>query len=231
MTTALILNGSGKPRGSNSGAFAAYLAKRMIDRGLETETVAVPWAIRKTPSAETLLEAAAKADILALVTPLYVDSLPAAVTRLLEWLAERRATSPGAQRQRLVAVLNCGYPESAHNRTAIAICRQFAVETGIEWVGGIGIGGGEAVAGRPIEKLGRLTRSVCRALDMTADALAEDRPVPDEAIAAAEKPLVPPAIYRTVAWMNWKHRAKEHGAQDQLDARPFDPSDQTDPSD
>ncbi len=39
-----------------------------------------------------------------------------------------------------------GFLKPAKNSTAVAICRRFAFEAGIEWAGGLSLGGGGAVA-------------------------------------------------------------------------------------
>lgn len=87
------------------------------------------------------------------LVPLYVDSLPAQLTHALEEISLRRvgrgwATSPG-----IVAIVNNGFHEAGQNAVALRICRRFAAEAGFEWAGGLALGGGEAINGRPLSEL------------------------------------------------------------------------------
>ena len=73
------------------------------------------------------------ADLVILLSPLYVDSFPAPVTKALESFAERRKREPVRRDQGFVAVLNCGFPEAPQNHTALANARNFALEAGFSW--------------------------------------------------------------------------------------------------
>jgi hypothetical protein len=83
------------------------------------------------------------ADLFVLVTPLYVDAFPALATHALECIADARSgSSPPAQ---FAAVVNCGFPEPEHIRTALRIARHFAAAARYDWAGGLPLGGGGAV--------------------------------------------------------------------------------------
>ncbi len=72
------------------------------------------------------------ADVVALLAPLYVDSLPGPVTSFLEEVGRSRAGADG-RRLRFLAVVNCGFPEAVHCDTALAICRLFAAQARLDW--------------------------------------------------------------------------------------------------
>ena len=221
---ALLMIGSAKGRKSTSEALGSHLLERLDERGLETDTARVHEALKKEDDRNALLEAVEEADLLLLACPLYVDSLPAHVTKLLELTAERRQDQRAPRSQRLVAILNCGFPEAFHNDTALAICQRFAHETGIEWAGGLALGGGETIAGRSLQNmgfLGFLARNPRKALDLAAAALAQGDVIPDEAATLMAKPLVPARLYEWAASRAWKKRAKKHGVAHTLDARPY----------
>lgn len=218
---ALLIVGSGKPRFSNSEALGLYLVKRLTGLGVATEVVRTRQALKKHADPAAFLETVERADLLVLTFPLFVDSLPAQVTRALELIAARRRANPAPKPQQFAALVNCGFPEAVHNETALAICKQFAKETGIAWAGGLALGGGEALGGRPLEALGFFTRRPRKALDLAAAALAEGRPVPEEAAALMAKPLMPSSLYNWLARRQWRKRARKNGALDLLDARPY----------
>lgn len=218
----LLLIGSAKRARSTSDVLGTTLLERSAGYGLEGETLFLHRSVHTEKRREELLEATERADIIVLATPLYVDALPYLVVRTLELIAEHRRTRPPAKPQRLVGILNCGFPEAHHNDTALAICRQFARETGFEWAGGLSLGGGEAISGEPLESKGRMVRNVVRALELSADALAAGEPLPEEAVRLMAKPLVPARVYTWLGAVGWKRQAKKHGVTDRLDDRPYE---------
>jgi hypothetical protein len=150
-----------------------------------------------------------------------VDALPATVTAALERLAAARGRWAHRDPARLVALVNCGFPEARHTRTALDVCRAFADVAGLAWAGGLGVGGGEALHGAPLERAGRMAARVRRALELAADAVLAERPVPDEAVALMAAPLVPPRMYTLLGSLRWLRDAQEHGAARRLWDRPY----------
>src|SRR3990172_5238263 len=145
----LLLVGSPKGSGSTSEALGSYLLERMGERGIVTEVARVPSSLRTEEERKGLLHAVGSADLLILATPLYADSLPSGVTRLLEIVAAEGGRSPWHGGKSFAALINCGFPEARQCDTAIAICRCFAREAGMEWAGGLALGGGESIGGGP----------------------------------------------------------------------------------
>jgi NAD(P)H-dependent FMN reductase len=218
---ALVLMGSPKAGRGNSESLGTYLLARLAERGVQTQMLSVIRALRSPEATQALLDAADGADLLILATPLYVDSLPSGVIRAMELLAARRRPAAQARPARFAAVMNCGFPEAGHNDTALAICKRFAAEAGFEWAGGLSMGMGEAIGGRPLEKAGRMLRKVRTALDMAAATLAEGQPVPAEAARVMAKPLLPSWLCMFIGNLRWKRVAKKQGAG-RLDARPHE---------
>jgi hypothetical protein len=218
--TALLLVGSPKAKGSSSESLGAYLLDELQTRGLTTQTLHVTKAVRDDEAIEGLLDAVAAADIVVLSFPLYIDSLPAPAIRAFEVIAAAREGAAG-RRQHFVAIAQCGFPEAEHNEVALAICREFAEAAGFEWAGGLALGAGGMLGGRPLREVRGMARSAVRALDLTAAELAAGRPVPDEALRLMAKPMFPAFAYRLFANRNWRAELKKQGSAQPLDARPF----------
>lgn len=218
---AILLVGSAKPAGeSTSEALGRHLLDRLAEGDVTTSIVRVSHA-RRDDAERRLLEEVDASDLFVLSAPLYVDALPYLVTRALERIAARRAERSDPPPGRFAAILNCGFPESRHTRTALDIARAFARRAGLEWAGGLGLGGGEAIGGRPLASVGRMGRNASRALDLAADALLEGRSIPLEAVDRMAKPLVPGRLYTAIAGRRWRRAAARHGVGDRLDARPL----------
>ena len=231
---ALLIVGSPKTKSpSTSGVLGGYLLGRLKEHGWETESLTLRAGLRLEPGQEDLLWSTDRADLLILAFPLYVDSLPFLVTKALELIASHRQTLPNSRPQRLVAIVNNGFPEAAQNALALAICRRFADQSGIAWAGGLAMGAGEALSSG--QSLTTPSRSappvghVINALNMAGAALAEGQSVPSEAarlIAKSPIPLLHPSVWR---WLfvkmgnrHWRTRAAAFGvSKKDLLAQPF----------
>ncbi|MFZ5915881.1 MAG: hypothetical protein ACOYZ7_03015 [Chloroflexota bacterium] len=219
---ALLLVGSAKRPHSTSESLGRYLLGQLAGRGYETEALLIHRALKSDQGRGELLAAVERADLLLLAFPLYVDTLPALVIRALEAIAERRRDGQDSSGGRLVAIANCGFPEASHNDTALAICRRFAAEAGFEWAGGLALGGGQALSGRPLDQAGGMARHAVQALDLAAAALAAGDPLPQEAVVAMGQPIIPRRAYLWMGGLGWRLQARKHGAARRLRARPFD---------
>lgn len=217
----LLLIGSAKKPHSNSESLGTYLLEKLRERGAETETLFLHESIWVNDRRAALVAAAERADVIALAFPLYVDTLPFIVTRTLELLAEHRRAKTSTNRLRLVVIVNCGFPESEHCATAIRVCEQFARETGMEWLGGLALGGGEAIGGQSLRNLGGMMYHAVAALDLTADAIANDQPVPQRAIDLMGKLFIPKWMYVLMGGRGWKQRAKKFGVEKKLREKPY----------
>ena len=231
---AQLIVGSPKTKSpSTSGVLGGYLLGRLKAHGWETESLTLRAGLRLKPGQEELLSWTDPADLLLLAFPLYVDSLPFLVTKALEVIASHRQALPNRRPQRLVAIVNNGFPEAAQNALALALCRRFADRSGIAWAGGLAMGAGEALSiGQSLTApahFGPPVRHVIDALNMAGAALAEGQPVPGEAarlIAKSPIPLLHSSVWR---WLfvkmgnrYWRTRAAGFGVgKKDLLAQPF----------
>jgi len=223
--TALLIIGSAKPAGqSTSEALGNYLAQRLQERGIVMTTQHVARALRTEERAAALLAAADAADIVLLAFPLYVDGLPYLATQALERIAAHRLSQPAPRPAAFLAIANCGFPEAAHNATALAICREFADAAGFAWAGGLALGEGGAIGGRPLAVVGGMAHNVVAALDLVAAALAEGKPAPTEAITRMARPFIPARAYMLMGNLGWLSQARRNRVFTRLGARPFRPA-------
>jgi hypothetical protein len=213
---ALLLVGSPKPDASSSESLGAYLLEELEKRGVATQTLHVTKAVRNDEAIAGLRAAAASADLIVLSFPLYVDSLPAPTIRALELLAEPQA-GPAA----FMVICQSGFPEVDHNEVAVEICRNFAADAGFEWAGSLILAAGGMINGQPLRKLQGMMRSAVKALDLTAEALAAGRPVPDEAVQLMAKPPIPKFGYRFMANWGWRSQFKKRGRGGSLTDQPY----------
>ena len=215
---AVLLIGSPRWLRSTSYFLGAYLIEKLED--FDCETIHVHKAIAGSKMTQDMVETVNAADLIILSAPLYVDTLPAPVLRAFELIASARNEKPDRPQQ-FVAILNCGFPETKHNNTAMRICRLFADRVGLTWAGGLAMGMGPAIDGRPLAKAGRVGKNARDALSLAADALSKGRSVPEEAIKRMAEPPIPIRLYTMIGNRTWKKMASQYGMADELKARPF----------
>lgn len=208
---ALLLVGSPRKGRSASETLGGYLLEQLAARRVETDKAYVYSARKSEAELEAAVAAVAQADLVILAAPLYVDCLPAAVIEFLENLAQRLPDHERPPGQRLVAISNSGFPEAHQNDIALAIYRRFAQEAGVEWAGGLAMGAGEAIKGRPLTESGGMARNVVTALNQAAEALAKGDPVPPEAAALMAEQMMPGWIYRMMGNLGWHIQARKYG--------------------
>jgi hypothetical protein len=215
-----ILIGSPRGSASTSESLGTYLLQRLGEHGLKTEKAYVNQSLNSDNSREALFSIIESSDLLILAFPLYADSLPSRVIAALELIAQHKRAENVSGKRRLVTIVNSGFPEARQSDTALAICRRFAEEAGIDWAGGLALGGGETIAGRPLAEVGAAVRNVRKALDLTAAAIAEGQPVPKEAVDLMAKPILSSRLYIWVANRRWNRQIKEYGTRLKLYDRP-----------
>ncbi len=220
---AVLLVGSPRTRKSSSQALGGYLFDQLALGQVETKTFYIHTSLYSQERMQALMEAVDAADLVMLAFPLYVDSLPAPVMAALERISTRRLGKSG-NRPRFAAIANCGFPEAAHNRTALAICEAFARQAGFDWAGALSLGAGEGlVHGVPLAEAGGPAIPIRKALDLAAAALLRGEAIPPDAADLLAKPIIPGWAYRWMGVYGWKKQAKQYGVQNGMQRKPYLP--------
>src|ERR1017187_6167038 len=228
---ALFIVGSPKTNSlSASSVLGDWLLNRLKEGGWETDTLTLKASLLQETGQSELCSSVDPADLFVLVFPLYIDALLFLVTKALEVIAAHRQGAPAARPQRFAVVCNSGFPEKDENALALAICHQFAAQAGMSWYGSLAVGAGGALGGQSLTATSRPgMKQVIRALDLTAAALAEGRPVPQEAVTMMTRNPVPFIPFATWCWLygmvggqRMQRQAIENGLKkNQLLARPL----------
>jgi len=217
---ALILTGSPKGRNSTSHLLASKLAEGLRKHGAVVSDELVHTAMRSEEGTRRLLDAVDAADLVVLAFPLYVDSLPAPLTRLLELFADRRARTGPAKAPRVAAIVQCGFPESHQCDTAVGICRLFSARVGWAWAGALAMGMGGSLGGG-FGKVPGGGKHLIDALEAASEALAKGNDIPGSAATLFAKPLMPLWMYTMVGNLGWRMQMRKNRAQHPLGYRPY----------
>ncbi len=218
----VILVASARPVGASSSlAIARYFASRMEAAGARVEIVMASTFARDAATADGAAQTLAGADVLAVVSPLYVDALP--YLALLALHKAKAHRGPGSPAQRVVGIINCGFPEPEQTRFAFGTLREFAREADATYAGGIPVGGGEMIKGRDLLSVGEPVRLLRQAIDAAAERLCGGDVVPHDISALTTRSFLPPFLYRFAGYMQWTLAARgNHLTNADLMAAPFD---------
>ena len=208
--TAALVVGSAKAKGTSvSENLARALSARLEAEGVTTAIHAATDFLREE-RARSAAGAVAAADLFVLVTPLYVDAFPALATHALEYIAAARSGSPAPAQ--FAAIVNCGFPEPEHIRTALRIARHFAAAAHYDWAGGLPLGGGGAVNPRtPLDAQHGPAMHVRSALDLAAPCLARGDAIATDAIEQMAASPMPDAAYRLLGDLGWRYQVYKNG--------------------
>jgi multimeric flavodoxin WrbA len=223
---ALLLVGSPRGENSNSNSLGSYLMDRLHEEGLETDRVMITKALESDEATEEMVSKVDGADIVVLASPLYVDQFPSFVIRAMELICERKRPAGMSKEKRLLAIVNCGFPEPEQNCCAVAISRNFARMSGMEWAGCLSIGMGMAINGEPLENRAGMTRNLRKGMSIASDALANGMPLPKEAGLLASRPFIPLFLTKYVllpliAGRWFEAIAKKNGVLDRMRDKPY----------
>jgi hypothetical protein len=226
---ALLLVGSPRGPKSISEYLGTYFTGKLQEKGIETEKVQLYSSMKSDEEKEHLFSSIDRSDILILTFPLYVDSLPSLVTKVLEMISEHRKSIENPGRQQFVAIANNGFPEVHQNDTALAICRHFARETRMEWAGSLSVGGGEGIGfiarlygNRPLEKLGYFSKKERNALNLITEFLTANENNSQEVMELRTNRPMPVWMYVMGGTVfDWRHKAWKNKAWKRIYDRPY----------
>ena len=222
---ALLLVGSPKTSKSTSNTLGEYLFKLLDTQAIQTEKIYLHTIVHSNEKMKALMDTVDSVDLVTLVFPLYVDSLPAPVIDVLEQIAFHRKSQKQPNRSIFTAISNSGFPEASQIANALAVCEIFAEQAGFQWAGGLALGGGHGLGDKPPEEWGQRTMNIRKALELTAEALVHGQPVSTDSKAIMSKPLIPSWFpfwaYRLIGGFGWKQQAKQYGMDKSLNGQPY----------
>jgi multimeric flavodoxin WrbA len=186
-----------------------YLLEKLREQGLNDKKAYIHRLMNKEEKKKEFLQLIENNDLIILSFPLYVDSLPSPVIRLMEYLSQnlQKGEIDLINKKGLVAISNCGFPESDQITTAMKICELFAQDVGFRWLGGIKVGGGESIHGRPLKERGKMVQNIIEGFDRVVDNIRRGEEISKEAIDLISKLMIPKKMYKIFGNMGWYFQA------------------------
>lgn len=213
----------GSPRGSQStsNSLGMYLCEQLKNHGITWQTQYLCQPDHSKENQTSVLRLIDNSEVIILSFPLYVDSLPAPVIKTFEAIVDHVKKSNFNGKKYFVAIVNSGFPEASQNELALSICRLFAKQAGFIWLGGLAKGGGEMIAGRPLNEFGGQLRYQKKALELAADFIANGEPITQQAATLMGTLGYPRWLYTFIGNRGWKQKARKRISVKKMYDQPF----------
>ena len=212
MSNIVAINGSPKARDSASGMIIGQI-ERVIEAPV---TVYQAVKLMRDEDISEALSDILKSDVLLFAFPLYVDSLPAPLVKILT-LIEQANAQGRAQAVKVYAVCNCGFFEAEHTRLALDIIENFCARAGLAWGYGVGVGAGGFIYSQREHMSKGPAAGIYSALYALGKSIRAGDVGKQNTFATAKMPRF---LYNLAGNLGWRQTAKKYKAGKALMARP-----------
>ena len=207
--TLLMIIGSPRLKKSTSYSLAEYLQKGLKQKGWNIHLFFSHQVVIKEQDMKELINKIEHSDIIGIIFPLYVDSIPGPLIQVLEKLGEQKTKRTD---QKIFTIVNSGFPEPHQSQLAVDMIKDFSKEYQANFIGGLTIGAGGVIGGKPIEQIKHRSKRLITALDLAIESLGQTKTLSKKAEKILLKPIFPKILYNIFANMSWKKRSKRYGS-------------------
>lgn len=197
-----LINGSPKVNNSASGILLGDLKGYW---GENAEIVDFGFHSAEIPEED--IEKLTETDAWVFAFPLYVDGIPG---HLLSCLVQLEEACPQNCRIIVYGIVNCGFYEGTQARLALKLLQNWSIKAGMVWGGGIGVGGGGALATVSGQEPGHGPKApIDKALAVLADMVLKKEVQENRYVALA----FPRFLYKICAQMGWRQMIRANGGK------------------
>lgn len=196
-----------------NGSIRKHMTSYQFAKAFESashEKSEIIWVHDYLEATSTLIKLIEAHDSIGIITPLYVDTLPAAVIEMMENLSQYKGLLKG---KKLFSLAQSGFPDDSRMIPLSLTCQSFAEDMDMQWLGAIMHGGGVIIDGRPIDKLGKKGQRLMTGINYAMDAIERGEGIPDLAQDYV-KSRMPRSVFPLLAWFlnsSAKKEAKKNG--------------------
>jgi len=209
----LLLNGSMRKKSTSLTIAKAF--KEIIEKkGHKAQIIDVIDYFDNKDTIENLKELIANSDIIGMIAPCYVNTLPYADIWCLEKLVyEYQGEWKG---KGFFAIAQGGMPDKQVHQSILDTSKHFAEETEMEWLGGLIIGMAPIINGAPLENFGFIGKKIIKGFDGAVEDIINDKVI----ASSLQKGLtinIPKVLYYPLSYflnLNTKKTLKQNGVTD-----------------
>ena len=195
-----LINASPKMNNSTSGSFL-----NMFKSNFENTADVVEMNLRIPMLTEEQKTILSNSDKIVFAFPLYVDGIPGHLLSCLVEMEQKKLVKSGSF---VYGIVNCGFYEGIQTETALRVLENWCDKVGVLWGGGLGIGGGGAMAYMP-ETLG--TNGPMATIGKEIKTLAEHLKAGYIGENHYAQLAIPRFFYKLGGEMGWRNMARTNG--------------------
>lgn len=216
MSDIVALIGSPKSKKSSSSAIAFRISDILHKYITQYRALDIINSPNKSDIENDILQA----EILLIIFPLYVDSLPGSLLEILVDL-EKTLINSTKSLPKVYAICNCGFYDAEQTATALEIIENYCNKTGLSWQYGIGIGCGGMIAEEssnidvpgPLGNVFKTLSELCKYISQGYTGKKDNIFV---------RASIPRFIYHLGGNLGWNRMAKKYNAKKMLRAKPHE---------
>lgn len=197
----LILNGSPKINNSTSQSLTLFMENELNKKGVETKTRRVSTCIAGEQEIMEVMQCIRKADLLFLISPLYIDSLPYNVIEMLELIKIHIRPDAGNRSKTFLALSHSGL-DATKNEVSVRIYECFANKLNFNFGGAFALGTSSIINGNPLNFMNRMTKNLRKSLEIISDSIITGNSIPPKAQILLSKPFLPAPLFLNKILLN-----------------------------
>ncbi len=195
-----LINASPKMNNSTSGSFL-----NMFKSNFENTADVVEMNLRIPMLTDEQKMILSNSDKIVFSFPLYVDGIPGHLLSCLVEMEQKKLVKSGSF---VYGIVNCGFYEGIQTETALLVLENWCDKVGASWGGGLGIGGGGALAYMP-ESLGN--NGPMATIGKEINTLAEHVKAGDIRENHYTQIVIPRFFYKLGGEMGWRNMIRANG--------------------
>jgi multimeric flavodoxin WrbA len=206
----LLLNGSPRKKGT-SYSFARTIKMLVEGSGNTAEIIHVIDYIDGKEALEGLKGQILQSDTIAMIAPLYADTLPYVDIWFLEKLIGECDNE--LRGKCFFAIGQCGFPDITRIEPLLNSCRIFAEETKMKWLGGLAYGGGAMINGSLLESFGKQGEKITLGFKLALENILKGEKISSKSQDIITVRIPKPLYWPLAAYLNNNARkqARENG--------------------
>jgi len=197
----LILNGSPKINNSSSKSLAEFMENELNKKGVDPKIRRVSTCIASEQGVVELMECIREADLLFLISPLYVDSLPYNVIKMLELIKIYIGPDTGNRSKKFFALSHSGL-DVTKNDVSVRIYERFAKELNFNFGGSLALGTSSIINGNSLNFMNRMTKNLRKSLEIISESIFTGNSIPPKVQKLLSKPFLPAPLFLNKILLN-----------------------------
>ena len=208
----LIINSSPRKNGT-SASFSRLVGSLAQRKGAHVKEIRSIDYLSGHIKKDQLKKMIEESQIITIITPLYIDTMPYPLIYLLENMSKEFSSL--LAKKCICVIAQSGFPSSKVMDPIINSISLYAKEHGMNFLGGVRYGGGVLIDGKDIGSLGKKGEKIIYNFDLMLNDILAEKIIVSSVVKNLEKDL-PKFLYRPLAaFMN--HSAMKNGRLKKVD--------------